>query len=222
MRFALVPRVKSHPPLKPSFTQTVFYDPFVKLFKSLAPGRAAGGTSCTGHFPQFPTPGTRAFFHPFSFQALIEVNLVQGEPGGGCNLPQGPRIVSCQGFTDIIQADLSPAQPEQLSHDQSNLVAHKPAGVDVECVAGFGEEAGRDLGVLLNPAQEHLPFKNGPWFGLGAVLYEVVGSLEQKGPFPHFVDVQVLLEGAEQRGAERVAFLPEGKEGRCTLWSSGR
>ena len=39
----LVPRVKSHPPLKPSFTQTVFYDPFVKLFKSLAPGRAAGG-----------------------------------------------------------------------------------------------------------------------------------------------------------------------------------
>ena len=69
MRYPLASRVKSHPPLKPSFTQMVFYDPFVKLFKSLAPGRAAGGKAghLTNTMPQYFNPQhsgqiTAAFF----------------------------------------------------------------------------------------------------------------------------------------------------------------
>jgi len=39
----LVPRVKSHPPLRRNSFKNNFEDLFIKLFKSLAPGRAAGG-----------------------------------------------------------------------------------------------------------------------------------------------------------------------------------
>src|SRR5690606_14790082 len=112
----------------------------------------------------------------------------------------------------LLHANLPPAQLNQGSHHQADLVAQKTPGSYSEQESFLGKKACADHVILHDLTNFHLPFQNGMSSGLGAVVSEIMGALKHFCSLFHQLYVQVSRKSGKKGSTKGMTLFPKSKQ----------
>ena len=124
----------------------------------------------------------------------------------------GLRAVFRQGIFQFFQAEISPAQQDQPSHHQPDLVSEEALSSNPEQKSFLRKKTCGYLPVFLDPAAAQRSFEKGLGRRFCAVVMKGMGPFKEGRAYFHCFDVELVLKTCHQRRSKGMIFLTKGKE----------